>query len=299
MAGSRNTARGGAAAKLARLHILAQAPEEQAAYAVYLLETDSNATVLQEALAVLEPSASPTLRPALLGAYTRLGSGEGEDAGCYARTALLGVLRRLVLPEDVPLLERAAATYEFLPPGRSEVAAGLRATALVALSEVDEVQAGYHATRLLGDSHTSVMSGEPAVTAAQVLASQGALLPLYAYLLRDETGIPDVSAECLRNLVPIPASVLDTLVDRYSTSEDEIVLLGLFDLLLAHKARATYTTMILEFLRATRLYNLYRYLANAIVAGRHAELIAGIGAMAGNERDPRKVEILREALALR
>jgi hypothetical protein len=283
--------------------VLAQEPEEQITFAVSLLDAESNASVLQAALTVLEQAYEdappPTLRPALLGAYARLRDGGGDDQGCYARAAILRLLRPLALPADAPLLERAAATYEFLPPGRSEVGAGLRSAALIALDEADPQLAGYHATRLLTDQHTSTMSGEPAVTAVRVLAARGALLPLYAFLLGAEPEIPDVVAECLRNLAPIPPSVLTPLVDRYLASEDEIVLLGLFDLLLAHETRDDYVDTILAFLRATRLYNLYRYLVSAIVAGRFKTLIAGVTAMAATESDPRKCEILREALSLR
>src|SRR5215211_7318202 len=59
-----------------------------------------------------------------------------------------------------------------------------RAAALVVLGEVDPTLAGFHATRLLHDSHTSPMSGEPAVTAARVLADVGQPLPLYDCALR-------------------------------------------------------------------------------------------------------------------
>jgi hypothetical protein len=45
-------------------------------------------------------------------------------------------------------------------------------------------------------------------------------------------------AECLRSLTDLPASLLPSLVERFRESDDEIVLLGLFDLLLAHAARA-------------------------------------------------------------
>jgi hypothetical protein len=295
--GGRRT--GDVAAKLARLQILADAPEEEHAYACALLESEGHSAVLQAALAVLEAYPDPALRPLLLQAYARLDDGGVSDPGCDARAAILRLLRHMVRGEDRPLLERGASTYEFLPPGPSEVAGGLRAAALVALSEVDERLAGYHAVRLLVDPRTSPMSGQPAVTAVQVLAAQGAALPLYAYLLVEEPPNAEVCAECLRSLTGIPESALAGLVARYRTSEDEIVLLGLFDLLLAHEARRAYKDFILEFLRETRLYNIYRYLVSAIIAGRNADLIAGIETLAAHERDPRKAEILREALALR
>ena len=44
---------------------------------------------------------------------------------------------------------------------------------------------------------------------------------------------------------------------------------------------------------------MYRYLANMIVATRREGLMARLAALAAEECDPAKAEILREALALR
>src|SRR5262249_34190814 len=154
---------------------------------------------------------------------------------------------------------RAVSTYEFLPPGPSEVAAELRAVALVTLNELDGTLAGFHAVHLLTDKHTSSMSGEPAVTAARVLAAQAESLALYLYVLRHDSGISEVFGECLRGLTALPRALLVPLVERYIDSRDEIVLLGLFDLLLAREADDSFHELILEFLATTRLYNIYRY----------------------------------------
>lgn len=286
--------------RLARLQSLAATPRDQAAYAARLVETETHPQVFQAALDALAAHGDPAARPALLARYAACTEeGARRDRGCYLRAAMLGALRHLALPEDRALLEAAVATYEFMPPGPVEVAAALRGAALITLNDIDGVLATYHAVRLLTDRHTSHMSGEPAVTAAQVLAAQGQEPCLYAYLLRDAPGLSDVTAECLRNLTALPAALLGGLVDRYGDSRDEIVLLGLFDLLLAHEDGAAYHDFVLAFLAETRLYNIYRYLVSTIIAGRHADLIAALRAMARDEEDRRKVEILEEALALR
>jgi len=292
--------------KLERLRGLAGQPQEQVDYALELVGTDDNLDVVQAALDALADTPDARVRRALLDRFTRDADGAGGgDSGCYRRVALLQALRYRAQRDDAAILERGVTTYEFKPPflpddpTRGDVAAGLRSVALVTLNEVDEILAGYHAARLLVDKYTSPMSGEPAVTAAQVLAAQGHVLPLYGYVLREEPGVSDVVGECLRNLAPLPASLLPALVARYRDSTDEIVLLGLFDLLLAHPDRARYDDLVLDFLRATRLYNIYRYLVSAIVASRREDLAARLQAMEAVEPDRLKAEILRDALALR
>ncbi len=215
-----------------------------------------------------------------------------RDPGAHVRAAILRALRPAAGPDDVPLLEEALFTYE-LPPTE-----GLRGAALVALSEVDPLRAAYHAARLLGDEHTSRMSGEPAVTAARVLASQGQTLPLYAQVL-DPAGAPsEVISECLRNLTGLPASLLPTLVSRYIESRDEFVLVGLFDLIAGHQSAPEYADTLADFLRDTRLHDAYRYLVTMIVASRHPALLPVVLAAARRERDPLKVKALQEALSL-
>lgn len=286
--------------KIERLRSLADTPEEQFDYALQLVEAESHQEVVQAALDVLAATADPRARRVMLEKYDWLDAeGTRRDAGCYLRTALLRALRYLAQRRDAPLLERAVLTYEFMQPGPTEVAAGLRSVALVTLNEVDETLAGYYSVRLLTDLHTSHMSGEPAVTAVQVLAAQGQPLPLYGYALREGLVVSEVLGECLRSLTGLPPSLLTPLVERYGDSQDEIVLLGLFDLILAHEAHAAFDDVVLDFLRETRLYNIYRYLVSAIIASRRDELIAPLESLLREERDRLKAEVLAQALELR
>ncbi len=298
----------GAGSAIERLRGLPAGSAEQIDAALGLVGTATRTDLLQAALDVLADYAEddPRPRPALLARYADYGAGARRDTGGFERAALLRALRPVARGEDAALLERAVLTYEFIPPfagpTEGEVAAGLRSVALVALNTVDETLAGYHAARLLIDRYTSDMSGEPAVTAARVLAAQGRPLPLYGYLLRDREaglGVAEVVAECLRGLEKAPASALRPLVERYLGSGDEFVLLGLFDLLLARADRTAFDDDIVGFARATRLYNVYRYLVSAIVAGRDDALIDRLAGLAADEEDRLKAEILDEALALR
>lgn len=285
------------AAKIARLHALADQPVAQGRYAVQLLERARIPDAARAALDVLTARPPGDLRALLLAKYRQCDAdGVKRDPGGPIRVMLLEALRPLALPEDTPLLERAATTYEFL---FGEATGDLRAAALLTLNEADDRLAAFHCVRLLVDGYTSGMSGEPALTAARILASHDQVLPLYAYLTQAAHTVADVTAECLRSLVALPPSLLPALVERYRESGEEIVLLGLFDLLLAHESRADYRDVVFDFLRDTAHYNIYRYLVSVLIAGRDAALIARLAALVGRERDPRKVAILKEGLALR
>ncbi len=282
--------------KIAQLRQLADTPAEQLEYALQLVKTESHLELLQAALAIITEVAEPKARPVLLERYRYYDSdGTKLDPGCYLRVAILQALQPLARVEDIPLLERAVSTYEYLPPGRGEVAIGLRAIGLVTLNEIEETLAGYYATRLLIDPQTSKMSGEPAVTAAKVLATQGQYLPLYAYAIREGESRPEVVGECLRSLTRLPSSLLPTLIDRYEDSNDEIMLLGLFDLLLTHPDNAKYTGFIFDFLAETRLLNLYRYLVIDLVARKQQD---DLKKLLASTKDPTRTKILQEALGI-
>lgn len=285
------------AAKIARLHALADQPVAQVRYAAQMLESARIPDAVRAALAVLTARAPGDLRALLLAKYRYCDAdGVKRDPGGLIRILLLGALRPLVLPEDTALLERAATTYEFL---FGEATGDLRAAALLTLNEADDRLVEYHCVRLLIDEYTSIMSGEPALTAARILASHGQVLLLYAYVTQAERTVADVIAECLRSLAAIPATLLPPLVERYRASEEEIVLLGLFDLLLAHDARDDYTDFVFAFLRETAHLNIYRYLVSVLIAGRDAVLIDRLAALVKGEHNMEKKAILRDALALR
>lgn len=291
------------AAKLECLRELGDDPAEQAAYATEIVSTQRSTRLLEAALAALERAPDAALPPAahagLRALYQRLDAdGPRLDAGGTLRAAVIRLLRRLARPADADILERAALTFEFQPPGREEVAAMLRATALAALNTLDEETAAGYAVRLLGDAYTSPMSGEPALTAARVLATQGHWLSLYAYAVGDGRRQPEVLSECLRALTRLPTPLLADLVDRYVESEDELALVGLVDLLFDHPEGDAHAARLTAFLRETRLYGAYRYLCTLIVARRHETLLPELVALAEQETDPRKWAPLAEALSL-
>ena len=196
------------------------------------------------------------------------------------------------------MLERATAAHEYLPPGPQEVACGLRAAALVTLAHLDERLAGFHAVRLIADPDplTPSMSGEPALTAVRVLAAQDQLTVLYGWLASAGPKAPEPVAEALRAMTVAPVSIVLDLVERVRGSRDEVLLLGLFDLLLAMPEAERFEGFVLEFLRDTELKDLFGAIAATIIAGRREPLIKGLREIRG-ALAPEKALILDELLA--
>lgn len=283
---------------LHRLRELTIDPTAQHTYALDLLGERPNTQVVLAALAVLQAQAEFDDRGTLLSLYAWYDvDGVRRDAGGYVRSTALRVLRPILTPADLPLLEHAATTYEYLPP-RSEAAFTIRAAALRGLDHVDPALAGFHATRLFFEAHTSPIAGEPALTAVDVLRSRGTLLPLYALVVSDQPALPDVVGECLRSLAEVPASILADVVARHRATPHEIVRFGVYDLILAHDDWATYRPWLRDELQRTTELNAYRYLATSIVASRKPPLLADLATLAADEQHDAKRTILREMAAL-
>ena len=64
-------------------------------------------------------------------------------------------------------------------------------------------------------------------------------------------------------------------------SRDEVLLLGLFDLLLATPEAERFEGFVLEFLRDTELMDLFGAIAATIIASRRERLIEGLRELRG------------------
>ncbi|TMC06891.1 MAG: hypothetical protein E6J41_17340 [Chloroflexi bacterium] len=253
---------------------------------------------MEAAVGLLSPG-EPELRATALAHYERLAAEPTRrDPGAHVRAALLRALQTVALPEDVGMLEGATAVHEYLPPGPQEVAGGLRGAALVTLAQLDERLAGFHAARLIADPDplTPSMSGEPALTAVRVLAAQDQLAALYGWLASAGPKAPEPVAEALRAMSVAPTSIVLDLVGRMGGSRDEVVLLGLFDLLLAAPEAERFEGFVLEFLRDTELKDLFGAIAATIIAGRRERLIQGLREVR-SALAPEKARVLDELLA--
>src|SRR6266567_1781001 len=305
---------------LHQLRSLANQPREQAHYALEVLGRERGKQVASEALAALTNTPVPEGRPLLRRLYAYYDdAGVKRDAGGDLRIAIVGALLLIAEPQDQALAERAVSTYEFMPPNREECTSGLRTAGLVLLNNLDPVLASFHCTRLLVDEeYTSRMSGEPAVSAARLLTSQvshlpyqGHLLPLYSYLFQSKCH-PEVEGECLRLLAKALEGIVGSILSHYTTrisvgtgtpvprheTKGDVVLLGLFDLLLASSKESACLSFIEAFLHETQRYDIYHYVLTTIIANHSSEAWNLLLKVAQDEREPEKIQLLLSALTL-
>ena len=94
----------------------------------------------------------------------------------------------------------------------------------------------------------------------------------------------------------MPEYVVTVAIFRPSNSE--VILLGLFDLLLAHPKGENFSGVFSDFLAATTSFDLYRYVIMALVTGGKPQLLGGFLDRVKAEKDPLKREIVIQMLPL-
>jgi hypothetical protein len=276
--------------QIAALHALEFEPDAQELQALVLLEKSKHLNAIQAALAVLRERADPGFRSALHAKYEWCNG--GRDPGGFIRAGIIHALRPIIHWDDLPILYRAVATYEM--QGMYELCAGVRAAALLAFLDLDVELGAMFATRLLNDPQNS-FSEEPAMTAVHVLASCRQFPPLFAFASFPR-GSGAVTGEVLRSLVDLPGDLVPFLIEAHRDSEDEQVLLGLFDLLLGHSERDRWRPEITHFMRTTELIDLYGIIAMQIVASRDEPLIAELRDLADSPISRDRKYLLDHAL---
>ena len=287
-------------AHVQQLRALADDPQAQAAFAVTLLDARQGPEVVLAALQTLTRLPWPAARPALLDLYAYYsGRGQKFDPAAYMRAAILRAMREIMLPADIGFLAQVTETFVFPPPSFTEEGAMLRSAALLALVELEDDLARYHAVRLLANEHTDAMSGEPALTAAKVLAAHGESLPLYFYVMQDGArALPEVVSTCLSNLTTLRVDLLPGILKRYGDATQEVVLVGLFDLLLNHREGVQGLDFITHFLQQSQQLDAYRYLVVTMATSGKRDVVQYLLKASQVALSKPKVAILREALAL-
>jgi len=279
-------------AQIAELRAMQDDPAGQQELALRLMDQSKHLQVVQAALGILKTREDPALRPALHAKYDWCNS--SRDPGGFIRAGIIETLRPIIRREDLPVLFRGVATYEM--QGMYELCAGVRAAALLAFLDLDTGLAAMFGTRLLADPRNS-FSEEPALTAAKVLALTDQVPALFAHASFPQ-GSGAVMGEVLRSLVGLPEDLVPFLIDAHIDSEDEQVLLGLFDLLLTHPARETWRPLVIDFLRETKLDDLFGIVVMQIVANRDDVLIGELREMAGELLPRAKQQAVDHALEL-
>ena len=253
--------------------------------------------VLEAALDSLRDAGEPNLRQLLLERYGQLNANPVRlDGGAKLRTVLLQALRPVARAEDIAIFEDAVLVIE-IGYGK-DVAQNLRAAALLGISSLDEPRAAWYAARLLDDrTNTSEVTGQPALTAVQLLAAIGRPELLYLETLRGG-GHPEVRAECARQLTDLPPQLLKQLAADVLGSGDEARMIGFIDLALAHESFAAVVPELRAWMAATDKLDVYGFFVSAAVASRRDDALKLLLEERGKTTDRQKFGFLEGALEL-
>lgn len=282
-----------------RLRALAGDPERQAEFAVSVIEQQPDAASVLAALAILEAHPRDDAREALIAFYQSIDAhGARRDPGGFTRAAIVRALTPIALEREAPTFERAATTSEpsTQDPGGPTA---LRAAGLVALAKVSPERAALRAAAALADiGNAAPGNGEPAVTAARVLAWLRERPALITFLQALPGGPDEAVGEALKGLAGGPGDIIAAIAAPFAGDRREVVLLGLCDLLVEHREDDALLPAASAFLASTRSLDVYSYLVAAMVASRRDALMSLLRAHADAERWRPKLEALADALQL-
>ena len=229
-------------------------------------------------------------------------TGMRYDQDCALRIKIVQILRAIGSAEDVDLAEQGVRLIQLNPPARVDVAQALRGQSLLLLAEIAPDRAQYFAVELLHDPHESAFSGEPAVTAIQVLAARGSILPIWA-LARRPGSHADVLAQAFASLRAAPPdlqldALLGHLADAGARGENgEGVALVTAEAIVLNRLTGGYSAVV-DLVRDTPNLNLCRYLAITAARSGDGGLLGLLRGVAASVNDPDKLDILRETLDL-
>lgn len=282
-----------------RLRALAGDSARQAEFAVSVIEQRPDTASVLAALAILEAHPRDDARDALIALYESLdGHGPRRDPGGFTRAAIVRALTPIALEREAPTFERAATTSEpsTQDPGGPTP---LRAAGLVALAKVSPERAALRAATALADvGNAAPGNGEPAVTAARVLAWLGERAALATFLQALPRGPDEAVGEALKGLAGGPGDIVAAIAAPFARDRREVVLLGLCDVFVDHREDDALLPAASAFLDTTRSLDVYGYLVAAMVASRRDALMGLLSEHASNERWRPKLEALADALQL-
>ena len=283
--------------KLDRFRALRNDPAAARDFALEILPAEGNPELLTAALRALGPNVRTEDHEVLRDLYDYFNQdGKRRDPGGSVRVEALNVLWHLRHAGDNELAVAAASTVEVTLNGSGAM---IRAAGLALLGVLDREAAALKAAEMLGTGDADRMTAEPAITAARLLATQGetAALLLYVHAFR-RNGPNDVVAECLRGLAGVPTEHLASLLHSVATSEDDVLLLGLCDLIVDHEPHALLTETARRIFAAPDQDEIFGYLAAAAIARRRDDLIAALLAALKRETSPTRRKIAAHALEL-
>lgn len=279
-----------------RLRALRGDPAALHDFALEVLRDEANPDIVTLALESLREQVRASDHTVLRDLYDHFDAGGAKkDPGGTVRVAVLNVLWELHNTSDIELALHARSTREPSMQGDGEV---IRAGGLALLAVLDPPRAATEAAIILGRRDANPMNGEPAATAARVLAAAGESNALLLYVLSGAAPTPEVTAAALKGLVAVDLSILRPLLAELATSDDDGVLMAVCDTLLELPPDPGLKSITLSLLNAPTRGELYEFIASSIVASRREELLQALLESLPNEMSRKRLASARRTLEL-
>ncbi len=256
------------------------------ALALELLAATTARSSVEQALAVLKRSTlGDSARPVLRERLDFYFANTDKDRGATLREALVRLLIDIGHPDDRDQYLRALALYEGVPPAsKIDVAQKARTAGLIGLAGTDPELAQLYAVKLLGEvGTTSEFSGEPALTALNVLVRYERWQPIYQYLLLVGEYKPEYADVVSRALESLPADfpppLYEAAAQRFITHDQAVEQTGIVGYVVEHR-RAELYPLLDRIVSTTRFGDLHRYAVIQMAAARDPALNVRLIALA-------------------
>lgn len=216
-------------------------------------------------------------RPVLRERFDYYSENPDKDRGATLREALVRLLIDIAHPDDLDVYERAIAVYEGIPPVPSiDAAQKLRAAALVGIADIDHDLATLYAVKLLSELRdTSEFSGEPALTALNLLVRYQRWHALFHYVLMIDgyrAEYADVVSHALEKFNPdFPPALYAAAARRFIARDQAVEQTGIVGYVVENR-RAELYPLLDEIITTTRSHELHRYTLIALAAARDPAL---------------------------
>lgn len=271
-------------------------------FAVEVLADEANPEIVKLALESIGDRVRGSDHAVLRDVYSYFDTdGPRKDPGGDVRVEVLKILWHLRSTSDVELAMRARETVERTFQANGEM---IRAAGLALLAVLDPPRAATEAVLVLGRDDqdilraSSPMTGEPALTAVNVLAATGESNALLLYVLGGSAPTPEVTAAALKGLSAIDLDVLRPILTGLAGSDDDGVLMAVCDAVLELPPDPNLTGIALRLLSSPTRGELYEFIASSIVASRREELIAALLESLPKEMSRKRLAAAKNALEL-
>lgn len=271
-------------------------------FAVEVLADEANPEIVKLALESIGERVRGSDHAVLRDLYSYFDSdGPRKDPGGDVRVEVLRILWHLRSTSDIELAMRARDTVERTFQANGEM---IRAAGLALLAVLDPPRAATEAVLVLGRDDqdllraSSQMTGEPALTAVNVLAATGESNALLLYVLSGAAPTPEVTAAALKGLTGIDLDVLRPILAGLAGSEDDGVLMAVCDAIIALPPDPSLQSIAIRLLNSPTRGELYEFIASSIVASRREELIAALLESLPKEMSRKRLAAAKTALEL-